>query len=498
MTGTGYSLTQSMKLGQTMAPQMRQSLKMLQMTSLELRAELQQQMEQNPVIEDVRSPLERQMSSALPEEHAGAAVTERELDFTPGGEAAQATLATDDGYRDYFLGNMESASGDEEAQSRRQHLFDSLTRSESLQEHLKAQVPLSDIPPEDRELAVMLISHVDDDGYFRGSIPDIQMVTGKSEQHILGVLSAIHEFDPLGCGARDLRECLLAQMEKLDDSPWENEVRALIDRHLPDVAARREGFLCQELGITPEEYGKVLAELRTLNPKPGFAIRPPNMEKSVDVDRERDYVRPEVFAVPDGNGGWRAAVPERDLPEIHISEKYLKMLSDPACNAETKAYIRERIRAAEALREAVANRQDTIRGIAQAIIDKQPEVFAQGTMNALRPLTMQQVADVVGVHGTTVSRTVRNKYIRTPFGTVELRKFFTGGLATESGEAVSNTSVQQQIRELIAAEDAASPLSDDRIAALLKAKGISIARRTVAKYRIELGIPGAIERRLKA
>ena len=174
------------------------------------------------------------------------------------------------------------------------------------------------------------------------------------------------------------------------------------------------------------------------------------------------------------------------------------MLADPQCSAETKAYIRERIRAAEALREAVANRQDTIRGIAQAIIDAQPDVFAQRTMNALKPLTMQQVADVVGVHGTTVSRTVRNKYMRTPFGTVELRRFFTGGLATESGEAVSNTSVQLQIRDLIAAEDTTSPLSDDRIAAILKAKGITIARRTVAKYRIELGIPGAIERRLKS
>ena len=119
-------------------------------------------------------------------------------------------------------------------------------------------------------------------------------------------------------------------------------------------------------------------------------------------------------------------------------------------------------------------------------------------MSALRPLTMQQVADVVGVHGTTVSRTVRNKYMRTPFGTIELRKFFTGGLATESGEAISNTSVQQQIRDLIAAEDANNPLSDDRIAGILKAKGITIARRTVAKYRIELGIPGAIERRLKS
>ena len=147
---------------------------------------------------------------------------------------------------------------------------------------------------------------------------------------------------------------------------------------------------------------------------------------------------------------------------------------------------------------AVADRQDTLRGIAQTIVDAQPDVFAQWTMSALKPLTMQQVADVVGVHGTTVSRTVRNKYMRTPFGAVELRKFFTSGLATESGETVSNTSVQRQIRELIAAEDATSPLSDDRIAAILKAKGIAIARRTVAKYRVEFGIPGAIERRLKS
>ena len=487
-----------MRLGQTMAPQMRQSLKMLQMTSLELRAELQHQMELNPVIEDVRSPLERQMSAELPQEHTGAAITERELDFTPGGEAAQATLATDDGYRDYFLGNLQSASGDEEALSKRQHLFDSLTRTESLQEHLKAQIPLSDIASEDRELAVALIGGIDDDGYFRGSIPDIVMVTGKRERHVLDVLAAIRTFDPLGCGARDLRECLLAQMEDLDDSPWEDEVRALIERHLPDIAARREGFICQALGLTPDEYKKALAELRTLNPKPGFAIRPPNLAKTVDVDRERDYVRPEVFAIPGGEGRWRAMVPARDLPEIHISKKYQDMLADPQCSAETKAYIRERLRAAEALREAVANRQNTIRDIAQAIIDAQPDVFTQRTMSALKPLTMQQVADVVGVHGTTVSRTVRNKYMRTPFGTIELRKFFTGGLATESGEAISNTSVQQQIRDLIAAEDANNPLSDDRIAGILKARGITIARRTVAKYRIELGIPGAIERRLKS
>ena len=487
-----------MRLGQTMAPQMRQSLKMLQMTSLELRTELQHAMELNPVIEEVRSPLEKQMSAELPQEHSGAAVTERELDFTPGGEAAQATLSTDDGYRDYFLGNMQSASGDEEAQSKRQHLFDSLVRAESLQEHLKAQVPLSDIDRADHALAETLIGNIDDDGYFRGSLPDIVMVTGKSETHVLGVLAAIRAFDPLGCGARDLRECLLAQMEKLDDSPWEDEVRALIERHLPDIAARREGLVCQALKLTPDEYKKALAELRTLDPKPGLSLRPANIEKSVDVDRARDYVRPEVFVVPRGKTGWQAKVSSRDLPEIRISQRYLSMLADPDCDEETKSYIRERIRAAKALQEAVANRQNTIRNIAQAIIDAQPDVFEKRTMDALRPLTMQQVADVVGVHGTTVSRTVRDKYIRTPFGTVEMRRFFAGGLATESGETVTNTSVQHMVRDMIAAEDPRNPLSDDRIAAILTDKGIKIARRTVAKYRIAQNIPGAIERRAAA
>ncbi len=498
MAGTGYSLSQSMRMSQTLAPQMRQSLKMLQMTSMELRAELQHQMELNPVIEEVRDPVERLMSAELPQEHAGGAITERELDFAPDGEAAQATLGTDDGYRDYFLGNMESASGDEAAKSKRQHMFDSLVRTGSLQEHLMRQVPLSDIPAEDRELAGMLIGSIDDDGYFRGSIPDIQMVTGASEQRILRVLAAVRTFDPLGCGARDLRECLLAQMEKLDDSPWEEEVRALVARHLPDVERNRVGVVCQALDITPDEYRKVLAEVRrSLDPKPGRSIRPPNIAKAVDVDGLRDYVWPEVFAVPTKDG-WRARVPNRNLPEIRVSKRYMDMLASPGVSAEDKAYIRERLRAAEALRDAVENRTDTIRSIAQAIIDAQPEVFKRQTMDALRPLTMQQVADVVGVHDTTVSRTVRNKYMSTPFGAVELRKFFTGGIATESGEAVANTSVKNMIRDMISVEDASNPLSDDRIAEMLNARGVKIKRRTVAKYRGSLGIPGAIERRTRS
>ena len=504
MPGTGFNLAQSLKQQQTLAPQMRQGLKMLQMTSLELRAELQHEMETNPVIEDVTSRMERQMSAELPEAHSYGEMTEKPLAFGSSDDMAKAvgTEATDDGYRDYFLGNMESASGDEEAQSRRDHLFDSMVKAETLQQHLMAQIGLSDIPPEDRELAGILIENIDDDGYFRGSIPDIVMVTKADMAKINRVLAQIRAFDPLGCGARDLRECWLAQMEKLDDSPWEDEIRSALENHFDDLVTRRIPVLCAALHITTEEFPLLLKELARLDPLPGrtFAARADSgafvAQGHGYVQRVNpgEYVKPEVFAYQDKQGEWLVRVDGRDIPEIHISQKYQKMLADPSVTAEVKSYIRERIRAAEGLRESVKKRQQTIHDIAQAIVDAQPDFFVKG-MSALRPLTMQQVAEQVGVVGTTVSRTVRDKYMATPFGVIEMRKFFTsGGAKTDDGETMSNATVKARIKAIIDAEDTSNPYSDDQITDLLKAEGVNISRRTVAKYRGAMKIPGKAER----
>ena len=504
MPGVGFNLSQSLKQQQTLAPQMRQGLKMLQMTSLELRAELQHAMETNPVIEDVTSRIERQMSRELPESHTYGEVTEKPLDFSTDGEMAKVlgTEATDDGYRDYFLGNMESASGDEEAQSRRDHLFDSMVKAETLQQYLMGQIGLSDIPLDDRDLAGILVENIDDDGYFRGSIPDIIMVTKADMPKIEGVLAQIREFDPLGCGARDLRECWLSQMEKLDDSPWEDEIRSALEDHFDDLVARRIPALCAALHITAEEFPRMLKELEKLDPMPGrtFAARTNSGKFEAQghgyVQRVKpgEYVKPEVFAYQDKNGDWLVRVDGRDIPEIHISRKYQTMLADPSVSAEVKSYIRERIRAAEGLRESVKKRQQTIHDIAQAIVDAQPDFFVRG-MGALRPLTMQQVADQVGVVGTTVSRTVRDKYMSTPFGVIEMRKFFTsGGAKTEGGETMSNASVKERIKTIIDSEDPSNPFSDDQITERLNAAGVNISRRTVAKYRMAMKIPGKAER----
>lgn len=458
------SLQQGQRLTQQLAPAVRQSIRMLAMNLPELRQEIVHEISVNPVIEDVEHTLERSMEESFAKQ------TERT-------ESYDAMMPEDEA--------VPSVNPGEEAIERRQRFFDNQVVEETLQEHLERQLPVSDIPEEDHVLAEMLIGNVNDDGYFTGSIPDIVMVSGESEKHVLRVLAAISRFDPVGCGARNLKECLLAQMEKLDDSPWEDEVRLLIENHLEDIATGNEARILQALGLTHGDYEQALRELRTLDPKPGRAysgVRDPNR-----------IVKPEVHAVRE-KGRWVAEVDDRSLPDIHISRKYQKMLEDPHVSRETKDYLRERLAAAHLLMEAIEHREETIRAIAQEIFDRQPGFFESG-LKGLKPLTMLEVAEKVGVHPTTVSRTVNDKYVSTPRGTVELRRFFTQGLATTDGEIVAKEMVHDALKALVDAEDKRHPLSDEALAGKLKDQGYPVARRTVAKYRGILGIPGTSERR---
>jgi RNA polymerase sigma-54 factor len=262
------------------------------------------------------------------------------------------------------------------------------------------------------------------------------MVSGEKEKHVLEVLAAIGRFDPLGCGARNLKECLLAQMEKLDDSPWEDEVRKLITNHLEDIAGGNEAKILKSLGVTHDEYLKALRELRTLDPKPGRAFR-----GSGDSNR---IVKPEVHAVR-VKGRWIAEVDDRSLPDIRISKNYDKMIDSPSVSQEVKEYLKERKAAAELIIDAIDHRESTIRAIAQVIFDRQPGFFERG-LKGLQPLTMQEVAEKVGVHPATVSRTVNDKYVSTPKGTVELRRFFTQGMAKTDGEVVTKDAVHDALK----------------------------------------------------
>lgn len=458
MTG-GLSQSQTQK--QTLAPQMRQGLKMLAMSLPELRSELLAEMAKNPVIDDVEPTLEKETISAKESERAD---EERVSDYPEDDNARDAA------YLDGF--NRGSSGTDPEAIERRQKFFDNQVREETLEEHLLSQLGSSDIDEKDLPLAEMLIGELNDDGRFDGSLPDIVMVTGETEAKIRAVLAKIREFDPPGCGATTLAECLAAQLDKIEDASLRGRVRTLLGR-LEDVAAGKAGD------------AEALKALRTLDPRPGRAFR--------HDARGTEYVNPEVHVVKCADG-WEARVDARSLPEIRISSKYLTMLEDPNVDHETKSYIRERIAAAKAIVEAVQKRRDTIEAIAQEIVDRQPGFFEKG-LKGLKPMTMQEVADKVGVHPTTVSRTVNDKYASTPKGTVELRRFFTQGIVTDSGEEIARDRILDRLKALVDAEDKAHPLSDEKISELLKGEGFPVARRTVAKYRALAGIPGTSERR---
>ena len=445
-------LQQQTKLRQTLAPQMRQGVKMLAMSLPELRAELLAEMAKNPVIDDVEPTLEKTTISQK----------ERE-------SSAEARV---DDYPDDDFDARDTARPDAEALERRQKFFENQTAEESLEHHLSMQLATSGVDEADLPLAEMLIGELDDAGRFVGSMPDIVMISGESERKVRDVLAKIRELDPPGCGATTIRECLEAQLDKIEDVGLRARVAKLL-ANLEDVAAGKVDDL------------EAVRALQTLEPRPGRAYR--------TSPRGTEYVNPEVHAVREG-GRWTAHVDARSLPEIRISPKYVKMLADPACTPETRAYIRERIAAANAVVEAVAKRQETIVGISQEIFDRQPGFFEAG-LKGLKPMTMREIAEKVGVSESTVSRTVNGKYTSTPKGTVELARFFARGVKTESGEAVARDGVLERLREIVDGEDKAHPLADEKLALLLKAEGFPVARRTVAKYRGLAGIPGTSERR---
>ena len=454
----GSQLAQNLGQRQQLAIGARQLLgvRLLTKSLPELREEVIREIEANPALEDIDHPLETPMSEVA------------------GAENDQPGRDAEDGFPEEDF-TPAARREDEEALERRQAMFDRVTASETLQAHLAAQIPLSNIAAADHALAELLIGELDAAGFFVGSLPDICMAFGKTEAEVDAVLAEIRRFDPAGCGSRTARQCLEAQLDAVPP-PLRERVAYLV-AHLEELA---DGRLAAD--FDPD----ALKALRDLDPRPGRAF--------VDERTRTEYVNPEIHAYRADDGVWRARLDRRSLPEIRVSPRIVAMLEDPKLSETDKAYLRERIAAAEDFREAIRHRQQTIANIANEIFARQQDFF-RGGFAALKPLTEAQVADAVGVDRSTVSRTVRDKYADTPRGTIELRRFFTTSVKTASGEAVAQGAVFAALRELVAGEEKSAPLSDQALADALKARGFVVARRTVAKYREKCGIPGAAARR---
>lgn len=444
-----------------LAPQLRHGLKVLAMGRQELRREMLKEISQNPVVDDEGSSWDEPGES--PDDPDARDAENREP-----GDGAVDDLGV------AYLEGANRGTSDPEALDRRERFFSNQEAEESLEEHLLAQVKVSDIPERDFPLVEMLIGELDGDGYFRGSLREIAEVSGESEQKLRALLKRIASFDPPGCGATTLAECLEPQLDSIRDGVMRQRVHALLQR-LTDISHVRQADRA------------VIAALRSLNPRPGSAFSRSRYESEI--------VRPEVRIIL-REKGFSVDVDDSGLPTIRISRRYLDLLEDPKVDQSTKDYVRERLASVRGLIDAVERRKETIAAIVRVIFEAQPDFF-RGGMDALRPLTMQEVADKVGMHHTTVSRTVRGKYVATPKGTFELRRFFTSGVSTAEGETASVTTVLHRLKELVMGEDVEHPLSDDILSRKLQSFGYIVARRTVSKYRKRLGIPPAAKRAVK-
>jgi RNA polymerase sigma-54 factor len=468
MAAQGMQQRQSLALQQVLSPQLQQSLLILQTPLLELRNLVQQEMETNPVLEELAED-----SGANERSEAEASADENFRD------EFEKLASLDEEWRDYMAqsasSNFDGRRGSKEADEKRQFLFDSIPVQETLQQNLIAQLNQTVLSGDDRKTAELIIGNIDDDGFLQSTTEEMALNSGIPQDDFERGLELIQTFYPAGVGARDLRECLLIQLRR--QGKEQSVEHRIVSEHMDDLGRHRFPEIARRMGISVEDVQKAADNIARLNPRPGqvFAAAPQN------------YVLPDVI-VEKVDSEYQIAFNNEQIPHLRISNLYKDIIaSGDAQSSDTKDYIRDKIRSGKFLIRSIHQRQQTIMNIAQQIVSRQRDFLEHGPSH-LKPMTMAEVAQVVGVHETTVSRAVSGKYMATPQGVFEMKYFFTGGYQTATGESLSNISVKQAILDLVKHESGGAPLSDHEIVEILSERGIPIARRTVAKYRTELNI----------
>jgi RNA polymerase sigma-54 factor len=478
MSGPGFSqdLRQRQNQSLVLAPQLRHSLKILQVAALDLRSVIQEELTSNPTLEElpmdgVSLDQEQTEGAAENNESGEGADNREEMDFS---KEYDILTKLDDDWKDY----MSQAGGAQpytsEDAERRQHFFDSLVSETSLQEHLMRQAELADTPDDVLKALAHLVGSLDDRGFLTQSASDVALQAGLPLDAVQEAVRQLKTFEPAGIGATNLAECLLLQLQVKGRS----DVLAarIIREHFALLTRRRIPEIARKLGVHTDDVQEAIEEIGSLDPAPGRRFAEDNNRVVVpDVTIEKD------------DDEWKIHLNSDYIPKLRISSTYKDLIAKGSLSKQERDYLRERIRSGKFLINSIDQRQQTIERITREIIKVQLDFFEHG-VSKLRPLTMTQIADVVGVHETTVSRAIANKYIKTPHGVFDFKFFFTPGYQSDTGASVSNTSVKDMINDLISGEDRSQPLSDQEIVVKLEEKGIKIARRTVAKYREELGL----------
>ena len=476
---------------QVLAPQLQQSLALLQAPTLDLKALVEQELQQNPLLEELPG---QELSQSDKDEGlrdtaadaADPAEPPSEVTFDPATEKPtnepvddfqaefERLTQLDQEWRDHFSQTNLQVRTSTEDQEKRQFMFDSLVMPTSLQEDLLEQAREADFTAEQWPLVENLIGNIDDRGRLNSNLDELAISSGIPVEKYLEVLKIIQSFDPPGVGARDLRECLLLQLER-SNKKQTLEYR-IISEYMDALAKRRLPEIAKGLELPMEDIQEAMKRIAHLEPHPGREFLPDN-----DI-----YILPEVFVNKSGDD-YVVTTNDEQIPRLRISNTYKDLMAQANSSSEVRNYIRDKINAGKFLIKSLHQRQQTILNIAKEIVKRQRDFLDKGVAH-LKPLTMAQVAEVVGVHETTVSRAVSGKYMETPQGLFEMKYFFTSGFQTATGVDMSNTSVKDMIDEIFKNEDRSKPLSDQEVVKIMGEKGIVIARRTVAKYRSELNI----------
>jgi len=461
-----------------MTPMLQQAISLLQLSRLELLQELRQQMEQNPVLEEVLEEIQEENEEPRQEQEAEAP------------EVGEVEAGTGEGDRieEFDWDSYLQDASDYRPQVPREEIerIDAelhLTKPRSLVDHLLFQLHLSTSDPELLRLGELLIGNLDEAGYLQDGLPELAATAGVSAEALQPALTLVQGFEPAGVGARDLRECLLIQLESRRDAP--PLVRELVEHHLAELEGRQREKLADRLGVSMRELQEAQEYLARLEPKPG---------RTFSTEEPR-YITPDVYILK-VDDEFVVLLNDEGLPRLRVSPYYRSILANKSGNArEVREYVEGRMRSALWLIRSIEQRQRTLFKVASSLVKFQGGFLERG-ISALRPLTLKEVAEDIEMHESTVSRVTTNKYVHTPQGLFELKYFFHRGVPATSGETVSSLKVKDLIHKLLTAEDGGRPLSDQKIVERLRQEhAIEIARRTVAKYRSQLKIPSSSRRR---
>ena len=474
------SLRQSQRV--VMTPLLQQAIQLLQLSTLELQDVVQKELLENPLLEEVTpdtpeptdapvtpdsppAPTVEQVTEAPP-------TTERQTDDLP--FDFNAVMSADDDHEERSLVSQED---------REDLPFENVVRTHlSLADHLEEQLRYASEDAAVRRIGAQIIGNLDEDGYLRAELEEIAQRCGATAEEVARVLELVQGFDPPGVAARSIQECLLLQLKR-DPLPDPVSVE-IIETYFDDLSRRRYQDIARAMKLPVDRIMESVEEIMGLEPKPGRRFG----------GNDSRYIVPDVFVYKLGND-YTIVLNEDGIPRLRVNSLYRSLLRGAGSGDEAKQYVEQKLRSALWLIKSVDQRQRTLRKVTQSIVKFQREFLDRGLPH-LRPLSLRDVGEDIGMHESTISRVTTNKYVETPQGLFELKFFFHSGIASGDGEMVSSVSVKKMIQDILAAEDSAKPQSDQEVAHALQKRGLTIARRTVAKYREELGILPSHQRRL--